>query len=68
MTKLHFWEHCLDFSVAFTVFVVTFSMASFFAKKGGHGPEQAGAPGAPKKSSQLLEFALKAKRARERER
>ena len=60
------------------MFVVSFFMASFFAKKGGLGPEQAGAgrsepeqagaPGAPKKSSQLFEFRLKPKRAQERER
>ena len=42
---------------------MVFFMASFWTKKGGVEPEQAGAPGAPKKSSQLLEFRLKAKRA-----
>ena len=59
------------------MFVVFFSWLDFFAEKGGLGPEQAGAgrskperpgaPGALKKSSQLLEFRLKAKRARGRE-
>ena len=60
------------------MFVVVFLMVSFLTKKRRLKPEQAGAsrseperpgaPGAPKKSSQLLEFRLKAKRARECER
>ncbi len=60
-------EHLKDFSVAFAVFVC-FPAWFLFLLKGVLRPERAGAPGAPKKSSQLFEFRLKAKRARERER
>ena len=72
MKKCHFWEHFCDFSVAFAVFVVVFFVASFWTKKGGveleqagasrSKPDQAGAPGVPKKNSQLLEFRSKAKK------
>ena len=71
MNKLNFTEHFGDLSVAFAMFVVVFLMALFFTKKGGpepKEPERAGAPGAPKKNSQLPEFRLKAKKVRERER
>ena len=45
------------------MFVVVSFMALLFTKKGMLGPEQAGAPGALKKNSQLLEFHLKPKKA-----
>ena len=53
------------------MFAVVFFCGVILTKKEGLEPiepERAGVPGAPKRNSQLLEFRLEAKKAREQER